>query len=372
LKVLTTTIRGFEEYSAKEAELLNCSVVELRQARVLLEGNESCIYILNNYARTVNKVLILLSRETVDGLEDIYRKALSLDYTFISPDQSFAVRSERSGIHGFTSIDIARTVGQAVIDSYLKDKGSKIKVDLENPDVEIEADLIGNELFISLNTTGNGLNFREYRTYNHPSSLKPTLASSLVIMSQWDGSSLIDPFTGGATIPIEAALYAFSSPVKPSGNFSYKKLSFYDKFQEEMALKKIDKKFDIKEKIVGIEISRKHFTGALKNVSSAKLNEYIKIIHGDSINIDLQDRFKFLIANPPYGIRSGRKEKVLRIYELFVKRLDKVLEEGGEGVMITTEYKKLSDLLNQRGYRIIKVNTGLHGKLWVGAILFRS
>ncbi len=372
MKLLATTIRGFEEYSAKEAELLNCKAVELRQARVLLEGNETCVYILNNFARTVNKVLILLSRETVNGLEDIYRKALSLDYTFIRPDQSFAVRSERSGLHDFTSIDVARVVGQAVIDSYMKDKGSKIKVDLENPDVEIDADLIGNELFISLNTTGNGLNFREYRTYNHPSSLKPTLASSLVIMSQWDGSSLIDPFTGGATIPTEAALYAFSSLVRPSGNFSYKKLSFYDRFQEEQALKKIGKKFDVQEKIVGIEISRKHFTGALKNVSSANLNEYIELVHDDSIKIDLQRRFKFLISNPPYGIRSGRKEKVLKIYELFVRRLDKVLEEGGEGVMITTEYKKLLDLLTQRGYKVLKVNTGLHGKLWVGAILFRS
>ncbi len=372
MKVLVTTIRGFEEYSAQEAKQLGCKVLELRQARVLLEGDERCIYVLNNFARTVNKVLILLRRDIVENLEDIYKKAFSLDYSFIRPEQSFAVRSERSGIHDFASIDIARVVGQAVIDSYQKDTGKKIKVDLDEPDVEIEADLIENELFISVNTTGNGLNFREYRVYNHPSSLKPTLATALVIMSQWDGSRLVDPFTGGATIPIEAALYALSSPVRPSGNFKYKMLSFYDRSQEEVILKNACKKFEVQEKIVGIEISYKHFTGATKNVSSANLNEYIELIFGDSINVQFNERFKFLISNPPYGIRSGRKEKVLKIYELFVKKLDKVLEEGGQGVMITTEYKKLSEFLNERGYRILKINTGLHGKLWVGALLFRS
>ncbi|MFP3224507.1 MAG: tRNA (guanine(6)-N2)-methyltransferase [Nitrososphaeria archaeon] len=370
MNILATAIRGFEEYSAYEAELLGCRAVETRQARVVLEGDYSCVYVLNNFARTVNKILLLLSRETVQNLDDIYNKALSIDYSFIKPDQSFAVRSERSGIHEFTSLDIARVVGQAIIDSYQRSTGKILKVNLDEPDVEIEADLIGNELFISINTTGNGLNFREYRVYNHPSSLKPTLASSLIIMSQWEGSSFIDPFTGGATIPIEAALYAKSSLVKPSGNFLYKKLSFYDDKAEEEALKKVGKKFDLKDKIVGVEISRKHFTGALKNVSAANLGESIDIILGDSIKIDFQRKFKFLVSNPPYGIRSGRKEKVLKIYELFVKRMDKILEDKARGVMITTEYKKLTELLGERGYKVLKVNTGLHGKLWVGAVLF--
>ncbi len=372
MNILVTTIRGFEEYAAQETELFGCKVKELRQARVLIEGNENCIYVLNNFARTINKVLVLLGRENVNGLEDIYRKAVSLDYTFIKPNQSFAIRAERSGVHDFTSIDISRAVGQAVIDSYNKGTGKRLKVDLSTPDVEIEADVIGSELFISLNTTGNGLNFREYRVYNHPSSIKPTLASSLVIMSQWNGLSLIDPFVGGATIPIEAALYAFSSPVRPSGNFNYKKLSFYNKEEEDQAFKKINKKFEVKEKIVGVEISRKHFTGALSNVKSANLENNIELILGDSVKIEFQERFKFLISNPPYGIRSGRKEKVLKIYELFIKNLDKVLEERGQGVIVTTEYKKLSEFLRERGYKILKVSIGLHGKLWVGAVLFRS
>jgi len=112
LNLLVTAIRGFEEYSAHEAELLGCRAIETRQARVVLEGDYSCIYVLNNFARTINKVLVLLSREAVQNLDDIYSKALSIDYSFIKHDQSFAVRSERSGIHEFTSIDIAKVVGR--------------------------------------------------------------------------------------------------------------------------------------------------------------------------------------------------------------------------------------------------------------------
>ena len=372
MQLIGTCIRGFEEYAAQEAKILGCKVIETRQSRIIIEGEDNCLYILNNYSRTLNKVMILLARDIAFNLDDIYRKAHSIDYSFIKPDQKFAVRSERSGVHDFTSIDIARVVGQAIIDSYLESKGIRLKVDLENPDLEINADLINNELFISINTTGNGLNFREYRVYNHPSSLKPTLAAALIIMSGWDGSKLVDAFTGGGTIPIEAVLYALSKPVKPSGFFLYKKLSFYDEEKEQRAISFISKKFEVKKKLAAIEISPKHIKGAEKNAVSAGVIDYIDFMLDDSVKVVLEEKARYLVSNPPYGIRSGRKEKVLKIYELFVKNLENILEEGGQGVIITTEYTKLAEMLKERGYKIIKTNVGLHGKLWVGAVLFKS
>ncbi|MGC9208322.1 MAG: tRNA (guanine(6)-N2)-methyltransferase [Nitrososphaeria archaeon] len=371
MKIVGTCTRGFEEYSAKEAEILGCRVNELRQARIIMEGGPWCIYLLNNFSRSLNKVLLLLYRGVARDLDEIYRAASALSYMFIGKQQSFAVRSERSGVHSFTSIDIQRVVGQAVIDSRIKEDGVRLRVDLENPDVEINADLIEEELFISINTTGHGLNFREYRKYNHPSSLKPTLAASLLIMAGWDGRPLIDAFAGGGTIPIEAALFARSAPVRPSGDFMYKKLSLYDQQEEERAIKSVGPKFAVS-KLVGVEISPKHIRGALKNAQAAGVADVVELRLDDSVKFVPESKFDFLVSNPPYGIRSGRKEKVLRLYELFVKNLDNILKEGGTGLIITTEYRKLENILAQRGYKHVKTSVGLHGKLWVGAVLFRA
>lgn len=55
----------------------------------------------------------------------------------IKPDSSFAVRVKREGIHKFSSLDIARTLGGAILDSNL----NNIHVNLDNPDYKIFIDI---------------------------------------------------------------------------------------------------------------------------------------------------------------------------------------------------------------------------------------
>jgi 23S rRNA G2445 N2-methylase RlmL len=101
--------------------------------------------------------LLLLSEE-VGGLEDIRRFSASVDYAdYIGRGQSFAVRADRVGVHPFTSLDIAASVGQAVIESFQTATGVRLKVDLSNPDVEIYALLRDSEFLLGVNTTGVSL-----------------------------------------------------------------------------------------------------------------------------------------------------------------------------------------------------------------------
>ncbi len=369
-QLIVTCTRGFEEYTAKEIFRLGCRPSELRQGRVIINGDMRCVYRLNNYSRTANRVLLLLSRRTVKGIDDVYSAFYGLDYSFIMPGQSFAIRAERSAEGGISSLDIARTGGQALIDSYMNSRGSRLRVDLENPDVVVRGDLVGNELFISIDTTGPSLHIREYRRFNHPSSIKPTLASALIYMSGWDGGSLLDPFAGGGTIPIEAALIASGERTRPSGNFLYKGLSFYNKEEEEAELDSTWLRFRA-ERITGIEINRKYYTGAVKNAEAAGVLGTVELIHGDSLRAELGQRFRYLVSNPPYGIRSGRKERVVGLYRAFMKRIRGLVEPGGTCVMVTTEHKRLKEAAEEEGFDVLKVSTGLHGRLYVGAVMFR-
>jgi tRNA (guanine6-N2)-methyltransferase len=366
---IITCHTGFEEYSEEEAMELGANVLQRREGRIIIEGSLDLIYSLNGFGRTFHKVILLVSRANVKSLEDIYRTIRSLDFSFIGKGQTFAVRSERSGLHSFTSLDMVREAGRAIIDSYLTTKGTRLKVDLDRPDVIITADLIGDELFVGVDTTGESLHIREYRRYNHPSALKPSLASALIRMSGWRGEPLLDPFTGGATIPIEAALRAKAAPVRKRKEFMYRRLSFYNREEEVKILERPRIKPFPVTNIVGIEKKYKHYKGALKNVETAEVEGFVKILYEDSLKYRPKEPFDFIITNPPYGIKSGRKDKVLILYRLFLSRLPNLLKEGGKFVLITTEHKPLKRLLEEEGYRILKENMGRHGKLWVKAFL---
>lgn len=367
MEFIITCHTGFEEYTEEEARELGCLIKERRDGRVIVEGNLNRMYALIRYARTAHKVILLFDRTRARNLDEIYSRVRAIDFSFIRPEQKFAVRSERSGLHDFTSIDIAKVAGQAVIDSYMQDRGVRLSVDLDEPDVVITVDLIGEELFIGVDTTGESLHIREYRRYNHPSAIKPSLASALLRMAGWNGGSLLDPFTGGATIPIEAALRAKGRPLHEKKQYLYRNLSFYSEEEEANVLG--TSPFPCS-KIVGIEKVFKHYRGAVKNVREAGVSDLVKVFYEDMVQYRPEEPFEFIVSNPPYGIRSGRRDKVQILYRLFADRLPRLLRGGGIAVLISTEHKPLKEILQERGYRIIKENSGRHGKLWVKALKF--
>jgi thiamine biosynthesis protein ThiI len=57
----------------------------------------------------------------------------------LEPSASFAIRARRAGTHPFTSMDVAKAAGAAVLDAF--DKG--VTVDLTGPDVELEVEVRG-------------------------------------------------------------------------------------------------------------------------------------------------------------------------------------------------------------------------------------
>ncbi|MFW9904250.1 MAG: THUMP domain-containing protein [Candidatus Thorarchaeota archaeon] len=69
---------------------------------------------------------------------------LSEALTVIQPYESFAVRVRREGDHSFSSMDIARELGEQILSSQLEG----LRVDLDNPDREIFLDIRGSLAFI--------------------------------------------------------------------------------------------------------------------------------------------------------------------------------------------------------------------------------
>ena len=87
--------------------------------------------------------------ETTSNIEDIEQKSLELAKEKLSENAKFAVRCRRVGIHTYTSMDVCRKIEQAILDE-LADR--ELKVDLENPDVEIQIEVREDKAYIYVET----------------------------------------------------------------------------------------------------------------------------------------------------------------------------------------------------------------------------
>lgn len=371
IEYLATTIKGLEDVAYMELkELINSRCELVGGGRIKWYGTIRDAFLVNYLSRSIHRVIYLLIDLKFNDLKDIYSLFKSIKYTeYLSGEESFAVRSKRMGEHDFTSIDVSRVVGQAIIDSFLEETGLRLKVNLDNPDVIFRVYVSNDRVMGGIDTTGeDSLHKRNYRVYQHPASLKPTIAYSLIRLSDWRiDESLIDPMCGGGTISIEAALYGRNIPpgrLRKTG-YGFTKLKFLDQnLFHELVNERFERNVDLR--IYGSDVSAKHVNGAVKNAASAGVQDCIKFSVCDARRVDLShDR---IVANVPYGIRIDSPREVRRVFKGFVKNLlnhswKKLVVLDGSGIFIEEARWEL-DLEEVRGI--------MYGSLKTQILIFKK
>ncbi len=309
MKFLATCNPGLEDISIKEVEELAGRKAKVHhKGAIEFEGKEDDIYKLNYLSRSLHRVILLLEEGSFEKLEDIYSETKKIDFSsLIYPTQSFAIRPERIGRHNFTSVDIGKVAGQAVIDSYKDSKGVRLKVDLDNPHVIIRVEVRENNFWIGIDTTGeDSLHKRWYRKFSSVAPLKSTIVYCMLRLAEIEkNESLIDPMCGCGTIPIEAFLYLNNIPPNQQRNFAFTRLFFLDKQKFVELIRKCRSQEEKSElKVFGCDIKRSEVEKAMNNakIAEAKIN----FSQCDATKCNLN--YDKIVVDLPYGIRTKKKD----------------------------------------------------------------
>ncbi len=355
---------GIEDIAAQEVEKFGGKILELRKGkgRIFFKGCKDLIPKLNCLARCLERIVVLMLRGKFTSLNDIYNAIKSIDVYFLD-EKSFAIRCTRVGSHNFTSIDVARVSGQAVIDNFMENYGKRLRVNLDEPDVIIRVDVVDNEFFVGIDTTGDdALHKRWWRIYNHPAHLNSTIACAMIKLSTWnDQKSLVDPMCGSGTIPIETALIGRNIPPNKNRVFAYFKL-----YGEKIVYTKEIKK-DLE--LYGVEKFKKHLDGAKKNAENAGVNDTIKFELSDAT--ELKGDYDCIVTNPPYGLRIARKSVIRRLYEKFCISAKNCMHNESKLVVITAEYKTMENAAKKAGLEVVHSRYVKYGGLLTKIFVFQ-
>ncbi len=345
MRLLLTCNPGLEDVTSMECmeELPGCRVLEERQGRgrviaeAALNGVEDA-YMNGSRLRSIHSLIILMVEERVgkgrDALEKVYKASLDAGLHRLVPEGStFAVEAERIGEgHDYTSMDIARTVGQAVVDGAAS-SGKNVTVRLNSPQYTVYAEVDDDVFRAGLLVSGErSMHRRRYKVYDHPAALKPTLAYSMLRLAEArDGETVMDPMCGGGTVAIEAGLLLESS------------------------------------RIICLERNRAYLRGAVMNAHAARLAGRIEFIPGDATRLEdylEPESIDVVVSNPPYGIRMGDPGFIRRLYKRLAPSLYNTMKPGGRAVLITADARSLARELANAGFKITHRRRVRHGDLW--------
>jgi 23S rRNA (guanine2445-N2)-methyltransferase / 23S rRNA (guanine2069-N7)-methyltransferase len=210
-----------------------------------------------------------------------------------------------------------RAVKKAIVESLLKAHGVS-ELPETGPRYTVEIALIKNTAYLTLDTTGPGLNKRGYHTFGGPAPLKETLAAALVGLSFWrPGRPMWDPFCGTGTIAIEAAMVGRDIAPGLKRDFAATAWPCIEpRFWEEARQEARDRiKPPLEERILATDTDPQSLEIARKCAQQAGVAEDIHFQQMDYRDISSRRDYGCLISNPPYGERIGEKAQLHELYE---------------------------------------------------------
>ncbi len=364
--MVAKTLFGFEDLLARELVQLGAREVKTGIRNVSFSGDTGFMYKANLGLRTAIKVLKPIRTFRVVSEQDLYDQVYKMKWDqYLKASGSLAIDAT---VHSniFThSKYIALKTKDAIVDKFRNTTGTRPNVDLRFPDLKINVHIDKQLCTISLDSSGESLHRRGYKTATNIAPINEVLAAGMILLSGWDGQTdFMDPMCGSGTILAEAAMIACNIPPNlMRKEFAFERwqdwdVDLFEKIEESL----LSKTRDFHHKIIGYDKSPSAVHKAKENLKNAHLEEFISIKHEDFFKTQKGGEEKLhMVFNPPYGERLEN----LNIEE-FYSNIGNTLKQGypnTEAWFITSNLEALK-FVGLRPSRKIKLfNAKLEARL---------
>jgi putative N6-adenine-specific DNA methylase len=307
-KMVAKTFFGFEEILAKEVQQLGGQDVQTGTRVVTFSGDKGFMYKANLSLRTALKILKPIKWFKVFNDKSLYDGIYSIDWSqFMNEKQTFVVDVTLYSEAFNNSQFVALKTKDAIVDQFREKTGVRPSIDKDFPDLRIHIHLDRDQCTVSLDTSGESLHQRGYRSATNIAPINEVLAAGMLILSGWDGTShFLDPMCGSGTILAEAAMIACNIPANINRKeFAFEKWNDWDNDLFDQIIDSLMKKTrEFHYTIKGYDKAPSAVRKAQDNIQNANLDDYVTIEQKDFFETEKQTEGPLhMVFNPPYGER---------------------------------------------------------------------
>ena len=307
MTITVKTQSGLEDLLAKELRELGLKDIKTGRRMVACEGELEDVYRINYCSRLALKVLVPILTFDIKTAKDVYTKSLKYDWhQWLANDQSFVVRFSVFSDLFNNSLYGAQLLKDAIVDNIREKTGNRPSVELKNADISFDLYINKDKCIVSIDSSGEPLFKRNYKTKSSKAPLNEILASGLIQLAGWDKKqTLINPMCGSGTLLFEALFYAENRP----SQYYRKKWSFqkWPNFDRHLFYKVKDeaneKITNPTARIIGLDNDPITIKFLRRNLRELELDEKVSTQMVDFFKWDHRAENAILIMNPPYDER---------------------------------------------------------------------
>jgi putative N6-adenine-specific DNA methylase len=310
--------RGLERVLADELTALGGNEVAPVEGGAAFGGDLALCYAANLESRVASRVLWRVGQARYRSEQDIFDAARAIPWPRLF-DVGRTIRVNVSAIRSpVRSLEfVTLRVKDAVCDVFREQRGSRPDIDTQAPDVRIHAFLTRDQATFYLDTSGEALFKRGWRTAGGEAPLRENLAAGILRIAGWTPPApLLDPMCGSGTFLVEAAMMALDAAPGLDRPFGFERLAQHDArlWRTLRDSARARRRPGAKLPIYGSDKSGTALGMARENLAALGLAEAVELKQMDVLDGGPPAAGGILVMNPPYGERVGASDELAAFY----------------------------------------------------------
>ena len=352
---------GTEAVLKREILDLGYEVTKVEDGRVTFEADAQGVADANLFLRTTERVLLKVGEVKAETFDELFEKTKALPWENYIPKNGKFWVAKANSIKSklFSPSDIQSIMKKAMVER-LKQQYHKEWFPEDGAPYPVRIFLLKDEVMVTLDTSGDSLHKRGYRTLTSKAPLTETLAASLLMLTPWRPDRiLVDPFCGSGTFPIEAAMIAANIAPGMNREFTAEQWTniidrkvWYECVKEAQDMVNDDITVDIQ----GYDIDGDVVKAARENAKRAGVDHLIHFQQRPVAELHHPKKYGFIVTNPPYGERLEDKADLPELYSQIgeaYRRLD------AWSMYLITSYEDTERYIGRKADKNRKIYNGM-------------
>ena len=352
---------GMEAVLKREITDLGYDITEVEDGRVTFLGDEEAICRANVFLRTAERVLLKVASFHAESFEELFQGTKAIAWEDYIPKEGKFWVAKASSIKSklFSPSDIQSIMKKAMVERLKKAYGTEWFSET-GASYPLRVFLHKDQVTVGIDTSGDSLHKRGYRTLTSKAPITETLAAALILLTPWNRERiLVDPFCGSGTFVIEAAMMAAN--MAPGMNRSFLAEEWKNLIPAKLWYETVDEANDLLElqaetDIQGYDIDGDIVKAARANAESAGVDHLIHFQQRPVSALSHPKKYGFLITNPPYGERLEEKKDLPPLYRQLGERYQ-ALDQWS--LYLITSFEETEKCIGRKADKNRKIYNGM-------------